>query len=256
MHKPCRGEKFLSMFTQRLFRQYFCLEVHFMQHEKKPSKFKQVMKSRGYYIVLFLCLIAVGTSGYLYYRNSETTTETPPAVESKGESTLKENPTKAPADSDTRKPSTQDVISDEAVSAGQEALTVMAPLDGTTLQPYAMDHLAYNATTHDWRVHMGVDIGGELGQTVCAAADGVVYAIYDDDLLGKTVVLNHSGSYTTYYSNLGEEVNVSVGDAVRAGAAIGVIGETAMVELSEEPHLHFAVYCDSNAMDPAEFLAG
>lgn len=231
-----------------------------MQHEKKPSKFKQVMKSRGYYIVLFLCLIAVGTSGYLYYRNSDKTSTSDSATEQTQGQSLK-SPVAASAEteqpSEPTQPSAQDVISGDAVPAEQEAaLSVCAPVSGETLRPYAMDSLSYNQTTQDWRVHKGVDLQGELGQSVCAAADGVVYAVYDDDLLGKTVVLNHTGGYTTYYSNLGEEVAVAVGDTVHAGDAIGTIGSSAMVELSEQPHLHFAVSCNAASIDPEEFLSG
>lgn len=233
-----------------------------MQHENKRSKFKQVMKSRGYYIVLFLCLIAVGTSGYLYYRNSDHTDDTAPATEQTQETTLRQTASESSSNGSTGQPNTQDVISEDAVSAGQSTdgeaavLAVVAPLDGETLRPYAMDHLAYNETTRDWRVHAGIDIQGALGQNVCAAADGIVYAIYDDDLLGKTVVLSHSGNYTTYYSNLSDTVQVSVGDTVSAGTVLGTIGDTALVEVSEEPHLHFAVYCNTSAVDPSEFLAG
>lgn len=118
-----------------------------------------------------------------------------------------------------------------------------------------MDKLAYNETTKDWRVHAGIDIAGELGQSVCAAADGVVYAVYEDGELGQTVVLTHSGDYTTYYSNLAEDVSVSVGEKVKAGTELGEIGQTAVAEKAQQPHLHFAVYHGKTALDPSEFLA-
>lgn len=234
-----------------------------MQHDKKPSKFKQVMKSRGYYIVLFLCFIAVGTSGYLYYRNSDNTTSQT-AVQKPSE-TAGESGTTTPS-SETKQPATsgaKDAISDDTVQAAdaqqeepeEKAMQVSAPLDGQTVQGYAMDHLAYNETTKDWRTHAGIDIAGNLGDEVHAAADGVVYAVYDDDLLGKTVVINHASDYRTYYSNLAEDVKVTAGDTVTTQTVLGTVGDTAIVEVSTQPHLHFAVYCDSNIVDPLQFLA-
>lgn len=232
-----------------------------MQHDKKSSKWKQVMKSRGYYIVLFLCLIAVGTSGYLYYRNSD---NTKPAAEQKpSESTQESGETVTPGNKETQPETSgaKDAISDDTVAADSQqdvesqVMQVSAPLEGETLQGYAMDHLSYNETTRDWRTHAGIDIAGNLGDNVRAAADGVVYAVYDDDLLGKTVVINHANDYRTYYSNLAEDVKVSVGDTVTTQTVIGTVGDTAIVEVSTQPHLHFAVYCDSSIVDPLQFLA-
>lgn len=234
-----------------------------MQHEKKPSKFKQVMKSRGYYIVLFLCLIAVGTSGYLYYRNSDTTK---PTDDTKNPSQSATEATTAAPGGQKNPPATsgaKDAISDDTVQTGDskqsgtdvQTLQVFAPMDGETVRDYAMDHLAYNETTKDWRTHAGIDIAGNLGDPVCAAADGVVYAVYDDDLLGKTVVINHANDYRTYYSNLAEDVKVNAGDTVTAKTVLGSVGDTAIVEVSAEPHLHFAVYCGTDIVDPLQFLA-
>lgn len=232
-----------------------------MQHDKKSNKWKQVMKSRGYYIVLFLCLIAVGTSGYLYYRNSDNTKQE--TVQKPSESTQKSDKSVTPSNQETQPEvsGAKDAISDDTVVADsqQEAddkvMQVSAPLEGETLQGYAMDHLSYNETTKDWRTHAGIDIAGNLGDSVRAAADGVVYAVYDDDLLGKTVVINHANDYRTYYSNLAEDVKVTAGDTVSTQTVIGTVGDTAIVEVSTQPHLHFAVYCDSSIVDPLQFLA-
>ncbi len=234
-----------------------------MQHEKKPSKWKQMIKSRGYYIVLFLCLIAVGTSGYLYYRgsNSEKPAAQPSTTQESTSPTGGKAASTAPASKPTESTGTKDAFSDDTVPAiapkqeDDSALAVSAPIDGETVQAYAMDHLAYNETTRDWRTHAGVDIAGELGAPVHAAAKGVVYAVYDDDAMGKTVVVNHANGYSTYYSNLAEDVNVSVGDTVDADTVLGVVGDTATVEVAAQPHLHFAVYQDTKVVDPSQFLA-
>ena len=48
---------------------------------------------------------------------------------------------------------------------------------------------------------------------------------------------------------------VSAGQTVAAGDAIGVVGRTAVLELGEDSHLHFAVFLDGAPVDPNEFLA-
>lgn len=221
----------------------------------KMNQIKQVMKKKGYYIVLFLCLVAVGTSGYLYFRNQDTT-------ETKEETSvqLRQPEVTEPANTDETKTAskvqTQDVISPETIipKTAQTKLETSMPVEGDAIAAYAADHLAYNETTKDWRTHAGIDISSTLGEEVRAAADGVVYAVYDDKELGKTIVLAHKNEYKTYYSNLAEEVAVSVGDNVTAGTVLGTVGNTSVSEAVSAPHLHFAVYQGTKPIDPEEFF--
>lgn len=221
-----------------------------MMQNNKWNQVKQVMKKKGYYIVLFLCLIAVGTSGYLYYRNQDTTKPKSPDEQSLHleESNIAESQTPA-----KQTPPAQDVIS-VIPKATQTKPEAAMPLEGDAIAAFSADHLSYNETTKDWRTHAGIDIAAELGEKVCAAADGVVYAVYDDEQFGKTVVLAHKGDYKTYYSNLAAEISVKIGDTVTAGAILGTVGETAVAEALSEPHLHFAVYQGTTPVDPQEFF--
>ena len=89
--------------------------------------------------------------------------------------------------------------------------------------------------------------------SICAAADGTVYTIYEDERYGTTVVLRHSGGFTTHYANLSEEPDVAVGDTVRAGQRLGTVGQTALTETGDAPHVHFALYNGNTPEDPAEY---
>ena len=120
---------------------------------------------------------------------------------------------------------------------------------------YSMEALSYNQTTRDWRVHNGMDIAAEEGTPVLVAADGEVTAIHEDELLGTTVEITHSGGFTTRYSSLSEDVAVSVGQQVTLGQAIGTVASTALVETTLGPHLHFSASFQGLPMDPAEFIA-
>jgi murein DD-endopeptidase MepM/ murein hydrolase activator NlpD len=43
---------------------------------------------------------------------------------------------------------------------------------------------------------------------------------------------------------------ITAGAEVKAGAQIGSVGDTALIEISEEPHLHFELYKDGNCENP------
>ncbi len=220
-----------------------------MQNNNKSKGFRSFLKEKGYYIVLLLCAVAVGTSGYFLLRPSKapTTEESSPGT-SQNEASEATKPTENAANviaTDGTQP--------PAPSAPKRLVTVR-PVEGETLSAFAADHLAYNETTRDWRTHEGVDLSAPLGQEVAAAAEGSVYTIYEDESLGMTVVLRHTDGYTTHYSNLAEEVKVQVGDTVSAGATLGTVGQTAGIEIAAQPHLHFAVYQNNQPVDPEDFF--
>lgn len=212
------------------------------------------MYGKGYYIAIALCAAAIGITGFLYYRNTEAQ---PVLQEPEQQATVSVDATEEDLSvAATRPITTQDSESPEPTAAPiPKSLKTAAPVSGETVADYAMDCLSYNQTTRDWRVHNGVDIAAEAGTEVLAAADGVVYTTYTDDIMGTTVVIRHEGGYTTQYSSLAEELKVSAGDEVLLGQAIGCVGETALIETTMGPHVHFSVLYQDAAMDPAEFLA-
>lgn len=237
-----------------------------MQHKKS---FAEQIRDKGYYIVLALCAIAVGVSGYLFCRNLTNEDDVTPMLNEPALAALPEvtkpavkQPVIAPkqdaaveAIGEDKLPALAPTEAAEPVAAPvPERLHTQAPLDGEVAQAFAMDHLAYNETMKDWRTHAGVDVLGAEGATVCAAADGTVEAVYSDDFLGWTVTVRHEGGYLTRYSNLAQEIPVTAGDYVAAGQPIGTVGTTALLELAEPPHLHFAVFKDNVPQDPEEFL--
>ena len=130
-----------------------------------------------------------------------------------------------------------------------------SPVAGEIVAVYAMDSLGYNATTRDWRVHSGVDIAADEGTAVCAAADGTVYTVYEDETMGTTVVIRHVDGYVTTYASLSEDVSVKAGDSVAMGQKIGCVGQTALLESAIGCHVHFGVTCNDEPVDPQEFLA-
>ncbi len=213
------------------------------------------MYGKGYYIALILCAAVIGITGFLYYQNAQEVQ--PVSQEPEQQATISVDATEA----DISVAATQPVevqkpqTTEPAGNPGKKALKTAAPVSGETVVGFSMDCLSYNQTTRDWRVHNGVDIAAEAGVEVLAAAEGTVYTTYTDDIMGTTVVIRHEGGYTTQYASLSEELKVSVGDQVALGQAIGCVGETALVETSMGPHVHFTVLLNDEPIDPAEFLA-
>lgn len=229
------------------------------------------ISGKGYYIALILCAVAIGISGYLYHRNTTLAEEVSvteaaetavPAGTEQGDdvevlatvpapSSAAPSPSTAPT-APGRTPAAPSAPAE--TTAPGKALKTAAPVDGEQIGSYSMDCLSYNETTRDWRVHNGVDIAAPEGTQVCAAADGTVYTTYEDDALGSTVVIRHTGGYTTRYSSLSPELSVKPGDKVTLGQTIGQVGNTALLETCLGSHVHFSVSYQDSPMDPAEFL--
>ena len=213
--------------------------------KKNNSKFAN---GKGYYIALVLCAVAIGVSGFLYYRNAD-------APDAQLEEPATQTDTKK--DQGVQAVATEpngDATPTQPTEPAQKPAKTGNPLTGNTVASYSMEALSYNATTRDWRVHNGVDIAAEAGAKVLAAADGTVYAVYEDDTMGMTVVIDHSGGYMSRYSSLAKEVSVKVGDTVTLGQTIGAVGNTALLETAIGDHLHFSVSCNGELIDPATFL--
>ena len=217
------------------------------------KNFSGNISGKGYYIALVLCAVAIGITGYLYYRN---TNKTQDPVQQQSAAVVDVAP-----EADVQAVATQPSVSKETEPAttptqptAPKKLSTVSPLSGETVMTYGVDSLSYNQTTRDWRTHDGVDIAAEAGTAVCAAADGEVYSVYEDETMGMTVVIVHAGGYSTRYSSLAETVAVNPGDTVTAGQTIGYVGSTALLETAIGDHLHFAVSCNEQSVDPAEFL--
>ena len=213
---------------------------------------------RGYYIALVLCAAVIGITSYVYYRNANTPQEVLlQQTEPIPVGTMEAEPDIPVIATQPRQESTGPAPTEQTApkSAAKKKLKVVSPVAGQEIFGYSMETLSYNETTRDWRVHNGVVLAAEEGTPVCAACDGTVMAVREDDVMGNTVEIRHEGGYTTCYSSLGEELAVSAGDTVTAGQTIGYAGSTALVETAMGSHVHFSVTSQGDPMDPAEFLA-
>ena len=139
-----------------------------------------------------------------------------------------------------------------------EKVTFLAPLAaGNVTDAWSADVPVFSDTMEDYRVHTGVDITAAAGTPVYAAADGTVESVEFHPMMGQSVVLVHADGYKTVYRNLQTAIPEAIvpGAAVKAGDSIGKVGDTALIEIAEEPHLHFEIYKDDVCEDPLDHIA-
>ena len=150
-------------------------------------------------------------------------------------------------------PSKQTNAKAETVETKKE-LNFSMPVEGEISKDYAKDSLVYSETLKEWVTHMGIDIKAEKTTVVKAAESGTVKSIKNDPRYGLTVVIDHGDGYQTIYANLLTSEFVVEGENVEKGQSIGTVGNTAVFEIADEPHLHFEILKESIPQDPNAYL--
>ncbi len=102
----------------------------------------------------------------------------------------------------------------------------------------------------DWRFHYGVDLSAPQGTPIIASRSGQVTTATYDSSSGYYVSINHLDGFSTRYLHMTHYI-VSPGDYVVAGQIIGYCGSTGT---STGPHLHFSVYYNGTAVNPALYI--
>ncbi len=128
------------------------------------------------------------------------------------------------------------------------------PLDGEIIAPCSVDELVFCESMQDWRTHNGTDIAAKVGEQVKAAESGKVSQVYQDDLLGVVVVLDHGNEISSLYGNLQSLDFIQVGTEVRKGDIIGGVGDSGILEAKSGPHLHFEVMSNGEYKNPEDMI--
>lgn len=234
-------------------------------------RFSDFIEGKGFYIVLALCLVAIGISGWFLFSSLTGEQEEQPVG---GTASITVTPAPTPVATVTPvKPTVtatpRPTATVPAVAAATPSATVQPtptpksaptsltwPVQGEVLTNYSVETLAYDVTMADWRTHAGLDIAAAAGTEVRAPASGVVVEVTEDVMLGTTVVIDHGGDLTTTCANLASVPTVEVGDEVTVGDIIGSVGDTAIAESALPSHLHFSVEREGQSVDPMELLNG
>ena len=98
--------------------------------------------------------------------------------------------------------------------------------------------------------HNGIDFPGSVGSEILAVGAGVVTWAEDREGYGLMVEINHGNGYLTRYAH-NSASKVKVGDIVKKGQILALMGNSGR---STGPHVHFEVYRDGRAVDPAAYI--
>ena len=176
--------------------------------------------------------------------NSNTTTQ------NNKNATSNTNVTNNVAKNETTTTNSNDTKKEEA----KKELSFEKPVDGEIMKEYAKDNLVYSETLKEWVTHLGIDIKAEKTSVVKSAEAGTVKSIKNDPRYGLTIVVDHEDGYQTVYSNLLTSEFVVEGEKVEKGQSLGTVGNTAVFEIADEPHLHFEILKDSIQIDPSIYI--
>lgn len=108
--------------------------------------------------------------------------------------------------------------------------------------------------TNQYTEHQGIDFGtgGERESTVISSSDGKVIFKGDNGGYGHSIKIDHGYGLVTIYAHLKRNNDsINVGDYVKRGDKIGIMGSTGR---STATHLHYEVHFNGSAIDPNRFL--
>lgn len=250
------------------------------------SKFKiGNLSGKGLVIAIGVCVLAVGAAGYYSYTKISDRLNAEVIGENRDTLSAGENADgtdvvglDAPANvrqTDVAKTETAAPDGEPAESAAvttevpktseseqttarpeQQSAAMVRPLNGEVINAYSDGELVKSKTLNVWKTHDGVDIAGALNEQVKSMTGGTVTRVYEDQMLGACVIIDHGSGLEGYYCNLSKDVPVAEGQNVSAGTVIGAVGDTAENEIGEEPHLHFAVKKNGEWIDPIALISG
>lgn len=135
------------------------------------------------------------------------------------------------------------VESNEAASKRKSSIggvLFFAPLKGVVTNDF-------NPFTH----HYGIDIVAGKDETIKAVLDGTVIISSWTLETGYVIAIQHPQNIISIYKHNAALLH-KVGESVRAGDPIAIIGQTG--ELSTGPHLHFELWSDGNPVNPRDYI--
>ena len=237
------------------------------KNSKLATKMKDAKSSRVVYVTTVTLLLAVAvlitaTAIANRVKKQNGQNELPPAGEQQGNTPEDEgssgdgnNGKTPPADEGNTSTPPKDEGNNSTQTSAVPELSL--PVSGTISKHHDNSIQVFSPTMGDYRIHLGVDMVTKENAPVLAAADGVISQIWDDALMGKCLAISHSGDCYTIYKNLDSELpeDITVGATVTAGQQIGTVGESAILELAEEPHLHMEMTVKGLAVDPLEYFS-
>ncbi|MBO5927947.1 MAG: M23 family metallopeptidase [Clostridia bacterium] len=194
---------------------------------KFSVRLSNFIKRNALYLILILCVMAVGLSATFMVLNniqSDDLTVDAPLDDVVGE---------------TQKPS---------------VIYFIMPVEN----PVSVDSYAYtmvwNETMNRYTAHVGIDYFADEGTPVKAVYDGIVESVETDLIKGVTVTIDHGNGLKTIYNSLQDADFIPVGKSVKTGDTIGHVSVSNRTEYKRGAHLHFEVSENGETIDPEKYF--
>ena len=123
------------------------------------------------------------------------------------------------------------------------------PIVGNVLINYSMDKTTYFATLQQYKYSPAIVIAASEGEAIGAAANGRVIDIYEDEEIGKAVVMDLGGGYQLTYGQL-EDIQVSKGGYVSTGEIVGNVAAPTKYYSVEGANVYFKLTKDGTPVNP------
>ena len=132
-----------------------------------------------------------------------------------------------------------------------EGFLLLTPLKYTRISsPFTQKR--FHPVLKKYRAHLGIDYAAPTGTHVKSAGNGKVVFVGTKNGYGKTVEIDHGNGYKTLYAHLnGFKKGLKRGQQVSKGELIAYVGNTGV---STGPHLHFGLYKNQRAINPASVV--
>jgi murein DD-endopeptidase MepM/ murein hydrolase activator NlpD len=195
------------------------------------SKVLNYLRQNAVYLILALCIIAIGLSVTLMLVNRDKIVDNQLSA-----------PIITPDDNDEKEEETVKIVS-----------FIMPIANALDIGEYS-EQPVFNDTLDRYSSHMAMDFFAEEGTSVCAVYDGVVESVTSTLLQGTTVVIDHGDGLKTSYNSLADGDMVTVGQTVKQGDIIGELSTSNRQESHTGAHLHFSVTENGQAINPSKYL--
>lgn len=205
---------------------------------KKERSVLMFFKRNAVYLVLALCILAVGLSITFMLINKEGNL----SLSGKDNAVISPNP-------DQSTGSTEDDNSQV-----QAPIVFIMPIESSTSIKDYTETMVYNSTLNRYTAHLAMDFFAPEGTNVFAVFDGTVLSVEKTFLQGTTITIDHGDGLHSVYNSLLDGDSVSIGQTVKKGDVIGQVSSTNRQEYKDGAHLHFEVRENGQSVDPIKYL--
>lgn len=215
------------------------------------------------YLILALCILAIGLSAIFYFVNQNNSQFEPSINNGSGEiidpsvnpdDGVNDTPTIKPGDNDQPTGGGEIINPDIPSEPVITTVTFILPVENATEIGKYSELPVFSQTLNRYQSHMAIDFFAPEGTEVLAVYDGTVLSVDTTLLTGTTIVIDHGNGLTTTYNSLLDGEMVSVGQTITKGEVIGLVSQTNRQESKDGAHLHFSVQENGVTINPDKYL--